>query len=411
MSSTAFITIDGYPIFSEQNNIYHTLLFKKSDRKIASKRISDRNELTWGKASNNDNPDEEEICYTYEVPAKIMKRRLELAGHSLSALKCEFEKAIKERLKQAEYLIIGEYEHCYTRDQHIHILETATFDEWLNKLQYIIQTKLQYNPWSETEKIHDNPIVSILLKAPYYQDEPFCTLNFPCMSIEGFARAVLEICNDDALCILDATDVVNGGWADDFEDLIEYNNDFTTCYKVFDTAIKDIITLIPLSPKNNILARLLYANVITAMETYFSDTLKKHVINRPALLRRFVENEDLGKGKINFSEIFKQYEQIEENTVRHIEEKITFHNLPVLKRIYKSVFDANFPELEFSQLRDAINKRHDIIHRNGKNKSGRNLTIAMPDVEQLIEVVVLTVQYIDKQIKDGIIDLNDVDID
>lgn len=57
-----------------------------------------------------------------------------------------------------------------------------------------------------------------------------------------------------------------------------------------------------------------------------------------------------------------------------------------------------------ADIKSAIEKRHDIVHRNGKTVQGTTVNVAMEDVEKLIELVDSTVKHIDKQIKDGLLD-------
>jgi hypothetical protein len=92
-------------------------------------------------------------------------------------------------------------------------------------------------------------------------------LFFPCMTLECFAVAVLEVVPKGAKCVLDITDLVDGGWTDAFDDLIEYSQEFTNFYDVLQKAMVEIKSLATALPGNPILLRLFHANAITAMET------------------------------------------------------------------------------------------------------------------------------------------------
>ncbi len=80
------------------------------------------------------------------------------------------------------------------------------------------------------------------------------------------------------LMCLDVTSLVAEGWTEEFADILEYNQDFTNFYQVFEVALSEIKSLRNSLPGNAILTRLLYANAITAMETYLADTVKKNVL-------------------------------------------------------------------------------------------------------------------------------------
>lgn len=131
---------------------------------------------------------------------------------------------------------------------------------------------------------------------------------------------------------------------------------------------------------------------------------KKQVITKPALLRRFVESQvHLRKEKMTVSELFNKMDTIKEDVIEIIN-KMTFHNLPNTIEIYKSVLDINFPEEAIPQLSMAIETRHDIVHRNGKQTSGKPIIVNDSDVEALVQLVSEVIREIDKQVKDGLLD-------
>ncbi len=215
--------------------------------------------------------------------------------------------------------------------------------------------------------------------------------------------ACLEVMPPDVECVLDVTDLINGGWTDSFEDLIEYHKDFTTFYEVFATSLNDTRSLLPVAEENKTLARLLYANVITAMETYLSDTFKKQVINRDAIRRRFVQSNGAFKEKIAVQETFRRIEALNEEIVKVVDQ-MSFHNIQKIKALFKSVLDTEFPTEKMKDLINAVDIRHDVIHRNGKTTKGQPVDIALADVAQLLDLVDFTVQYIDQQVKDGLLE-------
>jgi hypothetical protein len=407
MGSFAFITINDY-VVSSSRNYFNEWFFKKSDRKIVTQKLSQRNTMMWGEPGP-DAKNKTEQCYIYEISAGKLKRRLELAGWSCHCAKQEFIRSVSDRLLAAE-----EYGHSDFRDyrHHVPILKAAVFEEWLAKLERIISSKTRRTyEWEEPNRNPDT-ILEILLNMPDYQsyndDISAFDINWPCVTFEGFIRAILEVVPGDAPCILDISDLLHGGWTEEFTDLIEYQREYTIFYDIFDTAIGDIKQLTSLDKDNQILSRLLFANTITTMETYLFETLKKQIITRPALLRRFVENQaHFQKEKITVSELFKKMDTITEAVIEVID-KMTFHNLPTTIAVYKTVMDVNFPKSAISQLSKAIELRHDIIHRNGKQISGKTVIVKDNDVESLIQLVTEVIRDIDKQVKDGLLD--DIDV-
>jgi hypothetical protein len=120
-----------------------------------------------------------------------------------------------------------------------------------------------------------------------------------------------------------------------------------------------------LAPENKILARLIYANVITSMETYLSDTVKKQILTREPIRRRFVQTNEAFKEKIVVQEIFRKLESLNEEIIQTID-MMSFHNLDKTTGLYKLVLDTQFPTTNIAELKKAVERRHDIVHRNGK---------------------------------------------
>lgn len=119
--------------------------------------------------------------------------------------------------------------------------------------------------------------------------------------------------------------------------------------------------------------KLLYANAITNLETYLGDTLKKYVLTNEKYLRKYAEKyPPFAKEKL-FDDMHVLREKVTDSL-----NGLLYHNLWKQKGIYKAVLDVDFGIIE--DLSKAINIRHDIVHRNGKDKNGREHVITKADV-------------------------------
>jgi len=78
--------------------------------------------------------------------------------------------------------------------------------------------------------------------------------------------------------------------------------------------------------------------------------------------------------------------------------EIIYHNLPKVSHIYKETLDINFPAI--NQIQKDISIRHDLVHRNGKNKKGEQVLVSKEIIEEFISRVESFVDEIDKQLKD-----------
>jgi hypothetical protein len=397
MSSYAHVKIDGMEIFSTQN-YYYEWYFRKSERLIESMAA-----VTY--YDDPEQPNDEIIkIYQYKISAASLRRRLNLAGFNRQSLENEFKTQRDQQIKDAEEMIEIDPEGDAAR--FLPILRSSNLDDWLDCLRIIHTRKLEVNFWGNKQEKYENELLTfMLLPDGFYTNHPTAgSYSFPYLSLEGFAVAVLEIVPETAECILDVTNLVDSGWTDAFNDLEEYQQEFTTFYHIFSASITDVKSLNALAPENITLVRMLYANVITAMETYLSDTLKKQVLSREAIKRRFVRSHDFFKDrKFAISTIFEKLADLKEEIITEID-RMSFHNLDKIPGLYRSVLDTEFPTHLLPELRKAINRRHDIVHRNGKSTDGHSIELTICDVEKLITLVDETVVYIDRQVKDGLLE-------
>ena len=122
------------------------------------------------------------------------------------------------------------------------------------------------------------------------------------------------------------------------------------------------------SENERLLSKLLYANVITAFETYLSDTFVYTVISFPPLIRRVVESDpEFSKRKLDVSDLFRRHDGIRNEVAEYLEGLI-YHNLPKVRELYRSALCVNFPK-DLSSIFKAIEIRHDIVHRIWKKQA------------------------------------------
>ena len=145
------------------------------------------------------------------------------------------------------------------------------------------------------------------------------------------------------------------------------------------------------------LLRLLYINVITALETYLSDAFTNTVLNDPGLLRKLIENAPkFQKKKINLSDIYRAVDHAE-GEAREYLRQIIWHNLFRVKPMYRDVLKVNFPDA--APILRAVEIRHDLVHRNGKTSDGEAIPIDKGHVLSLADEAKKLVEEIDGQLQ------------
>lgn len=146
------------------------------------------------------------------------------------------------------------------------------------------------------------------------------------------------------------------------------------------------------------LFRLLYANVISRMEAYLCDTLVNEVLKDAASQRKFTESYiDFEKQNLSLTDIYAWMDKLPAFIRKSLKELI-YHNLPKIKPIYKAVLGVDLGDISY--LMKAIQVRHDIVHRNGKDKDGNMCTVDKDSVKELSNKVSEFIENIDGQLRD-----------
>ncbi|MEE1143425.1 MAG: HEPN domain-containing protein [Bacteroidales bacterium] len=203
---------------------------------------------------------------------------------------------------------------------------------------------------------------------------------------------------------IDINDIDIEEYYNDFYDDYDYNTE-VGYYEDFKREIVEIYSILENSKNlihKNSLHKMLYAHTITIMETYLSDTLIQKILSSKEIKRKFIENyTDYDTKKICFKDILSELEKLEKTIKTDLQELI-YHNLGKIKPIYKAILDIEFGKDETSKIMQCVNKRHHIVHRNGKDKDNNPIQIYIEDVEDVLEKVYNFISNIEKQISPSI---------
>ena len=169
----------------------------------------------------------------------------------------------------------------------------------------------------------------------------------------------------------------------------------------FKKGINNIRSIVALQVKDdeirNVLNRIMYANVITVMETYLSECFTRMILDNENNKLKLIETSpDFYKLSLSPREAYDWLKELDAKIIENVQ-GIVFHNLNKVISMFKSVLGVEF--IDMGNIARAIEKRHDIIHRNGKSKDGDILIIDEKDILKLIENVELLIENIEKQTK------------
>lgn len=357
----------------------------------------------------------------YESTAKEIRDRLLLAGYDHKSLRQDFDATkqlwlydlntiheLEERKEDIQdTTVIDEIERCYR------IVSETSFDIWKETFrkmlskegvilnQAIDESLVNYDILDLVESRND---YYLIIAASGYSE------YFPCMQKESMALLLLDSCEDNEKCVLDITILVRDGWVDDHEEGSNADRDYldTKFYNNFMEAMDDLDGINKESD-NPVIQRMIFSTVISAMEAYLSDTLKRNVFNRDGVKRRFVKTyKNFSNDALTGSDVFDYLDKLDGKIKYYIDKKMSFHDTQLIDSIYTKVLHCKIDKDKLKQLSSFVDKRHDIVHRNGKDKDSNVHDISQKDVRVLIMVVNDFLQDIDRQIINGLLS-NQVD--
>ena len=142
--------------------------------------------------------------------------------------------------------------------------------------------------------------------------------------------------------------------------------------------------------------RMIFTSVITALEAYLSDAFCKMVLDDDALVEQFINtNPEFQKKQYTLTEVIDWTKNINRKVADYLF-NILWHNLPKVQNMYLQVLGIKFPE-DISYLHKSISIRHDLVHRNGRTKSGSTHKITDVQLSKLMQEVMDFVTFINKQ--------------
>jgi hypothetical protein len=146
------------------------------------------------------------------------------------------------------------------------------------------------------------------------------------------------------------------------------------------------------------LHKLLFANVITALETFLGDLFMKTLSSSDKYIEDFVfKTPHFQETQIRLSQIFQRFKMIDAEVRAYIR-KHNWHMLKESGMMYKRAFNIVFPEIP-TTIADGIRDRHNIVHRNGKTEDGSDGLWGLAEILALKVAVLKLASEIDELVK------------
>lgn len=154
--------------------------------------------------------------------------------------------------------------------------------------------------------------------------------------------------------------------------------------------------LLSFDPFNLPLYELLYAAIVTGIEDYLRDTLKRIVLESEERIHLYAQayhkrnrnrRDKNGKGqKIIVSEGQPITNEIVDIILDTLDNRHIYHNIEMINGYFKAVIDIGLPEDELLiRINDIIKTRHIIIHQGGNLPNGEHVKMSSYMVHQALE--------------------------
>ena len=410
MSSYAAIVIGGLEVH-EFTDHYDRWFFRKSDRVIECGPYNESDPATG-------------IFIGFRATVGTIRKRMTLAGFDLPAceryfsLHCnELVSFLQKQIDMLDELLDGYRlseggssrgaRNLDAYQRFVSAVSDSSLDDWISAFPEAvarrhIATGDFFNGawWCD---VSSNHLVNAMLSfIPTYRKYPLTgVFNFPGPHWNEFTVAFLASCPDEATCELNVADMMEDDDGKDFWDVEELMEEETQPHRGCRKSVKEILALSETQPDNPSLQRMCYASIITAMEAYLGDILKREIFSRPAVKQLFVASyEPFRKQKLLLSDLYAKLSVIDAE-IKDALDGLSLHKIETAKNIFSSTLLTEFPESSLPFLGAAVKRRHDIVHRNGKDTEGELLPIGHNDVDELGRQIELFIRAIDAQILNG----------
>lgn len=238
------------------------------------------------------------------------------------------------------------------------------------------------------------------------------------MSFEGWVKTDWDSCeiefDDHPEIEINASPVQGSSY--DYED--EYDQDYfewleqqerfsRPVYHAFYTTIGEVKSLasdLSDDPRSQMLARMLLAQSVTALEVFLADSLILTVGGNTDAQAKLLRSKDLGIGSTQFklADAIGVEDFARERLLQHLH-AVSYHNLKKVSNLFRVGLGIDIlPKGEqLDQLQAAIKIRHDCVHRNGIDReSGELHDIGRAYIMGLSEMLLTMVKSIDEKVDD-----------
>jgi len=146
-----------------------------------------------------------------------------------------------------------------------------------------------------------------------------------------------------------------------------------------------------------------FGAAVGAFEAFLWETVDYWVENDDQAIRDIVTSiQQFRQESIPLSEIYEKFEGLKKRVKAHLQ-NVVWHRWDVVSPLFKKGLGLGEAMPSFKPFDAALLKRHDIVHRMGRDKDGGEIAISATDVVGLVASIELFATAIDQALDSRVI--------
>lgn len=127
---------------------------------------------------------------------------------------------------------------------------------------------------------------------------------------------------------------------------------------------------------NQTFFKMVYAHAVTILEVYLEDIAKALIMSNEQYLENTIKNvRPFCDTKFKLGDISLDNDGIKKFVLGKLSDNL-FHDIPKVLKLLSGVVEKQL-DVSISDICSVTSTRHDIVHRNGKNKDGKSIEIGL----------------------------------
>jgi len=170
--------------------------------------------------------------------------------------------------------------------------------------------------------------------------------------------------------------------------------------KIFDQEVSNLKQLLKNSHadlNSPTFCKMIYAHAVTILEVYLEDMVKALIVSNETFLKNTIKNvKPFSDSRFKLGDISLEQDGIKKFVLRKLSENL-FHDIPKAIKIISGIIESKL-SVNIENICAITATRHDIVHRNGKNKEGVALVID----EAAADLSIKTVESFAKELRNAL---------